>query len=51
MVIAFQIVLLFVIVLSFLVLIAEQKDTNLRTNLTFIGISGMAAFCVSVLYF
>ena len=50
MVIAFQIILLIVILISFMVVVGEKEDEGLRKNLSAIIISGMAAFIVSVLY-
>ena len=49
MIIAFQIILLIVILIGFMVIIGE-KDAVIRVNLTAVSIAGMASFIVSVLY-
>ncbi len=50
MVIAFQIVLLIVIVLGFMGVVGEKQDTKLRKSLTAVSIAGMASFIISVLW-
>ena len=50
MVIAFQIILLIIILISFMGVVGEKEDKDLRKNLSAIIISGMASFIVSVLY-
>lgn len=50
MIIAFQIILLIVLLISFMGVAGEKEDMNLRKNLTAICIASMAAFIVSVLY-
>jgi hypothetical protein len=53
MVIAFQVILLLIILVSFVYLLPdnrEESDSYIKNNLTAICISGIAAFTVSVLW-
>jgi len=50
MVIAFQVVLLIVILVSLLGVIGERKDFSLRIQLTIICIMTILAFLVSVMW-
>lgn len=49
MIIAFQVILLFVIVISFLGAVAE-KDKSLQEKMMVMFLGGLAAFIVSVLW-
>lgn len=50
MIIAFKTIILSALFISFIGVVGEKKDTNLRNNLTVICVSSMLAFIVSDLY-
>lgn len=51
MIVAFQVVLLIVILIGFLGVIGEERNKDLASNLGFVCVSGMISFIISVLWF
>lgn len=50
-IIAFQIILLIVILIGFLGVVGEEKNKDLSNNMALICVTGIAAFIVSILWF